>query len=299
MKGSPVNNILKQLIDFDKNLSQPLYIQVSQQIINAIQRRYLAKGTKLPGTRMFSQLLSIHRNTAVAIYEELASQGWVEIIPNKGTFVLEPEQKTAKIKATSQKINEAYTYAKTTGFPFQKSFHLASTAQLTNANFTINDGKPDLRLHPVHQFTRWYSAVMKKKTLIKKWNRPQEFSYSHYQTQLCNFLNATRGFHMSPSNLLSTRSTEMSLYIVSQLLIKQNDVVLVGNLSNYAANMIFQQVGANIKTVPVDKEGLDIEYIKKYFVKQGIRCVYVSAQRDYPTIVTLSAKRRLAVATTC
>jgi GntR family transcriptional regulator/MocR family aminotransferase len=295
MIDSPVNRILKQLIGFDKSMVQPVYIQVSQQIANAIQRKFLTKGTKLPGTRVFGQLIKVHRNTAVAIYEELASQGWVEIIPNKGTFIIEPSLKTAKIKAPSQKINEAYTYAKTTGFPFQKSFHLASTIQLTNAKYTINEGKPDVRLHPVHQFTRWYSAAMKRKTLIKKWNEPKEHSYSLFQTQLCNYLNATRGFHISPNNLLSTRSSEMSLYIVSQLLIKQDDVVLVGNLSNYASNMIFQQAGANIKTIPLDAEGLDIEYIKKHFTKNSIRCVYVCAQRDYPTMVTLSAERRLAL----
>jgi GntR family transcriptional regulator/MocR family aminotransferase len=293
MISSPVNTLFKQLIDFDKNLSQPVYIQVSQQIINAIQRSYLTKGTMLPGTRVLGQLLKIHRNTAVAIYEELASQGWVEIIPNKGTFVLEPEQKTAKIKATSQKIHQAYTYAKTTGFHFQTSFHLASTTQLTDAKYTINDGKPDLRLHPVHEFTRWYSAAMKRKTLVKKWDKPNEASHSLFQTQLCNYLNATRGFHINPNNLINTRSTEMSLYIVSQLLIKQNDVVLVGHLSNYASNMIFQQVGASIKTIPVDEDGLDIDYIKKHFVKKSIRCVYICAHRDYPTMVTLSAERRL------
>jgi GntR family transcriptional regulator/MocR family aminotransferase len=186
----------------------------------------------LPGTRVLGQLLKIHRNTAVAIYDELAAQGWVKIIPNKGTFVLETKQKTLKIKAVSQKENKVYSYAKTTGFPFQKSFHLASTNQLTKAKYTINDGKPDLRLHPVYEFTRWYSAAMKRKALLKKWNRPNESSYSLFQTQLCNYLNATRGFHINPNNLISTRSSEMSLYIVSQLLIKQNDLVLVGNLSN-------------------------------------------------------------------
>jgi len=276
-------------------MAQPVYIQVSQQIVNAIQRKYINKGTKLPGTRMLSQLLKVHRNTAVAIYEELAAQGWVEIIPNKGTFILEPGQKTKKNKIVSQKINEPYVYAKTTGFPFQKSFHLASTIQLTNAKYSINDGKPDVRLHPVHQFTRWYSAAMKRKTLVKKWNKPNEHSYSLFQTQLCNYLNATRDFHISPNNLLSTRSSEMSLYIVSQLLIKKDDVVLVGNLSNYAANMIFQQAGASIKTIPVDTDGLDINYIRKHFIKNSIRCVYVCAQRDYPTMVNLSAERRLAL----
>ncbi|AUC21408.1 GntR family transcriptional regulator [Polaribacter sejongensis] len=295
MIDSPVIALFKQLINFDKSIPQPVYIQVSQQIINAIQRRFLVKGTILPGTRILGQTLKIHRNTAVAIYEELASQGWVEIIPNKGTFVLEPEQKSSKIKAPSQKINQAYTYAKSTGFPFQKSFHLASTTQLTTAKYTINDGKPDLRLHPVHEFTRWYSAAMKRKTLIKKWNKPNESSYSLFQTQLCNYLNATRGFHITPNNLINTRSTEMSLYIVSQLLIKQNDLVLVGNLSNYAANMIFQQAHATIKTIPVDADGLDVDYIKKHFIKGSIRCVYVCAHRDYPTTVTLSAERRLAL----
>jgi GntR family transcriptional regulator/MocR family aminotransferase len=81
--------------------------------------------------------------------------------------------------------------------------------------------------------------------------------------------------------------------MVSQLLIKQNDIVLVGQLSNYASNMIFQQAGATIKTIPVDDEGLDVDYIEKHFVKQSIRCVYVCANRDYPTTITLSAKRRL------
>jgi GntR family transcriptional regulator/MocR family aminotransferase len=134
---------------------------------------------------------------------------------------------------------------------------------------------------------------MKRKKVLKKWNRPNKFSYSVFETQLCNYVNATRGFHIKPNNLISTRSTEMSLYIVSQLLIKQNDIVLVGRLSNYASNMIFQQAGATIKTIPIDNNGLDIEYIKTHFVKRNIRCVYICAHRDYPTSVRLSAERRL------
>jgi GntR family transcriptional regulator/MocR family aminotransferase len=114
-----------------------------------------------------------------------------------------------------------------------------------------------------------------------------------FENQLCNYLNATRGFRITPENLISTRSTEMSLYIISQLLIRQKDVVLVGDLSNYAANMIFQQSGATIKTIPVDEQGLDVDFIRTHFVKGVIRCVYICANRDYPTTVSLSAERRL------
>ena len=75
MSNSPVEYLLEQLITFDKKLTQPIYIQVSQQIINAIQRRYIRKGTILPGTRKFSNLLKIHRNTASSYLNTLADAG--------------------------------------------------------------------------------------------------------------------------------------------------------------------------------------------------------------------------------
>ena len=293
MKDSPVNSLLKELIHFDKSSTTSVFIQISQQIINAIQRGYLAEGTPLPGTRIFSKLVNIHRNTAVAVYDELASQGWVEILANKGTFVLIPEQKNASIKAPSNRIGDVYNYSKTTGFPFQTSFHLSPTQEFSEAKYNINDGQPDLRLHPIHEFSKWYGASMKRKSLISKWNQTSKTRYSVFENQLCNYLNATRGFHIQPNNLISTRSTEMSLYIISQLLIRKKDLVLVGHLSNYAAHMIFQESGASIQTIPVDEYGLDVDFIKTHFAKGMIRCVYLCANRDYPTTKSLSAERRL------
>ena len=291
--SSPVNDILKSLINFEKSPNTAIYIQIAQEIINAIQRGYLTEGTALPGTRKFSALLSINRNTAVAVYDELASQGWVDIVANKGTFVLMPEKKTAAIKGVVQGLEKIKAYPEIAGFPFQSSFNLASTEEFSIRKYVINDGKPDLRLHPTHQFSKWYSASMKRASLVSKWNQAQAESNTTFSKQLCNYLNATRGFHIKPSNIVSTRSTEMSLYIVSQLLIQENDVVLVGNLSHYKSNMIFQQAGANIITIPVDAHGIDVDFIEKNFTKNSIRCVYVCAHRQYPTTVTLTAERRL------
>jgi GntR family transcriptional regulator/MocR family aminotransferase len=52
MTDSPVNT-LKRLIHFDKSSASPVYIQISQQIINAIQRSYLAGGF-IAGTRILA-----------------------------------------------------------------------------------------------------------------------------------------------------------------------------------------------------------------------------------------------------
>ena len=293
MIDSPVNTLLKELLHFDKSSTDSVYIQISQQIIIAIQRGYLAEGTLLPGTRILSQLLHVHRNTAVAVYEELASQGWVEIMANKGTFVLVPEQKTASIKAGSNKIGDENSFAEATGFPFETSFNLSSTQEFSEAKYELNDGQPDLRLHPIQEFSKWYGASMKRKSLISNWNYNKKTRHSVFENQLCNYLNATRGLHIKPQNVISSRSTEMSLYIISQLLIRRKDVVLVGDLSNYAANMIFQQSGAVIKTIPLDEQGLDVDYIKTHYSKGAIRCVYLCANRDYPTTVSFSVERRL------
>jgi len=39
--------------------------------------------SKLPGTRLMSETLEVHRKTLVRAYEELDAQGWIEMHPSK------------------------------------------------------------------------------------------------------------------------------------------------------------------------------------------------------------------------
>ena len=287
---SPVIAILKNEIRIEKSSTNAIYVQIAQQIIQLIQRGYLEAGSLLPGTRIVAATIGIHRKTAVAVYEELAAQGWVNSIPNKGTFIVAPENNT-KIKAIHQH-NKSETFSKETGFPFEASFNLAPSETEFETEFIANDGQPDIRLHPISQFSKWYGAAMKRKSLVSKWQQSGN-AHTQFEHQLCNFLNASRGFAIQPKNSLSTRSSEMSLYLIAQLLIRPNDVVLVGNLGNYLANMVFQQAGATIKTLPVDANGLEVNAIEELAKKNNIRCVYLNSNRHYPTTTTFSAERRL------
>lgn len=287
---SPVIAILKNEIRIEKSSTNAIYVQIAQQIIQLIQRGYLEAGSLLPGTRIVATTIGIHRKTAVAVYEELAAQGWVISIPNKGTFIVTPENNT-KIKAIHQQ-NQSETFSKKTGFPFEASFNLAPIETELETEFIANDGQPDIRLHPISQFSKWYGAAMKRKSLVSKWQQSGN-AHTQFEHQLCNFLNASRGFAIQPKNSLSTRSSEMSLYLIAQLLIRPNDVVLVGNLGNYLANMVFQQAGATIKTLPVDANGLQVNAIEELAKKNNIRCVYLNSNRHYPTTTTFSAERRL------
>jgi len=282
----PYQSFIKTVRDSDVSL----YMQIANQLINAIQRGYLPFGTKLPGTRALSQILEVHRNTIVAVYEELFAQGWVESLPNRGTFVIGKDQdKPLKIKNFEK--NHLENYPKKAGFSFKTSNILDNPFEHSNCEYIFNDGIPDIRLTQIDQHSRIYSSILKRKAhKIGQYNQDgSEF----FKKNLSQYLNLSRGLPISKNNLLITRSTEMSIYIVSEILLSQGDTVLVGELSYFSVNMIFQKAGVKIQPIPIDDEGISVDEVRKICEKQKIRMLYLTPHHHYPTTVTLSAKRRL------
>lgn len=284
--NSPGSVLWQKMITLDKTSKTPIYVQIAQQIINAIQQNRLADGIFLPGSRIFSKHLNIHRNTATAVYNELAAQGWATIIPNKGTFII---NRTKQKQAAFNMVN---VYPLKTNFTFYESSNLASPYEKLETTYTFNDGQTDIRIHNSKDYNRWYNAALQKTTLMNKWNTYIFDRSSYLQSQLCNYVNTTRNLKTKPNNILVTNSTETSLYITTQLLIKPNDTVLVAELSNFSANMIFSQAKAKIVTIPLDEHGIDVDYIEATFKRNEIRLVYCNTNRHYPTTNTLSKQRR-------
>lgn len=287
---SPVEIPYQSFIKTDRDSDVSLYMQVANQLINAIQRGYIPFGTKLPGTRALSQILEVHRNTIVAVYDELFAQGWVESLPNKGTFVIGKDQ-DQPLKIKNFEKNNLENYPKTVGFSFKTSNILDNPFEHSNCEYIFNDGIPDIRLTQIDQHSRIYSSILKRKAhKIGQYNQDgSEF----FKKNLSQYLNLSRGLPISKNNLLITRSTEMSIYIVSEILLSQGDTVLVGELSYFSVNMIFQKAGVKIQQIPIDNEGINVEEVRKVCEKQKIRMLYLTPHHHYPTTVTLSAQRRL------
>jgi GntR family transcriptional regulator / MocR family aminotransferase len=287
---SPVEIPYQSFIKIDRNSEVSIYMQISNQLINAIQRGFLPFGTKLPGTRALSQILEVHRNTIVSVYDELFAQGWVESLPNKGTFIIGKDQeKPLEIKNFEKTHLE--NYPKSTGFSFKTSNILDNPFEYSNCEYIFNDGIPDIRLTQIDQHSRIYSSILKRKAhKIGQYNQDgSEF----FKKNLSKYLNLSRGLPISKNNLLITRSTEMSIYIASEILLSGGDNVLVGELSYFSVNMIFQKAGVKIQPIPIDDEGLNVEEVRKICENQKIRMLYLTPHHHYPTTVTLSAHRRL------
>ncbi|MGJ1286471.1 PLP-dependent aminotransferase family protein [Sphingobacterium spiritivorum] len=292
--ASPVSVPYQSFIQIDRNLDSSVYLQISNQLINAIQRGFLTAGTKLPGTRTLGNLLQIHRNTIVAAYDELHAQGWVEMRPNQGTFVLaKSDDKPQKIRSAQQ--NQLAVYPSSTGYSFRKSMLLDNPFEHSACEYVFNDGIPDIRLTQIDHLSSLYSANLKRKSNRKKLGYYNHDGSEYFKKNLSNYLNLSRGLHISKDNILITRSTEMSVYIASEILLSVGEVVLVGEMSYFSVNMIFQKSGAHIMSVPIDEEGIDVDAVREICERQQVRMLYITPHHHYPTTVTLSAERRIAL----
>ena len=284
---SPVNIAFYQSIQIDRKSNQSLYLQISNQFIYAINKGVLKPRQKLVGTRLLSNLLNIHRNMATAIYNELADQGWLEILPNKGTFI------TDQLPERNEKENSTNKYPVETGFEFRKSILLDNPFEHTSCEYLLNDGIPDIRLTSVGILSQYYAANLKRKGNRKKMGYYNQDGSEYFKEQLVNYLHDTRNLLIAPENILITRSIEMSLYIISEILLKAEDQIVVGELSYFEANMIFQKSGSKIWTVPLDQEGIDTKALRKICLERTIRMVYITPQQHYPTTVSMSLSRKM------
>ncbi|WBV57491.1 PLP-dependent aminotransferase family protein [Chryseobacterium daecheongense] len=289
---SPVEIPYQSFVKINRSSDASIYMQIANQLINAIQRGYLPFGTKLPGTRALSQTLEVHRNTIVAVYDELFAQGWVDSIPNKGTFVI-GKNKDEPTKVKNFETNDLEHYPKTTGFSFKTSNILDNPFEHSACEYLLNDGVPDIRITQIDQHSKIYSAILKRKAHHKMLGHYNHDGSEFFKKNLSHYLNLSRGLPISKKNLLITRSTEMSIYIVSEVLLSEGDTVLVGALSYFSVNMILEKARVHIVPVPIDEEGIMVEYVREACKKQKIRMLYLTPHHHYPTTVTLSAQRRL------
>lgn len=281
----------KTSIALDQNLKEPLYLQLSNQFISLIREGRLATGTKLIGTRQLAEILGIHRKTVVASYEELALQGWVESIPKKGTFV----HTNLPLIQLQDFIDTAYASTQvTTGFSFYSNNVLEpKIPNRREGVLYINDGTSDCRLAPLDEIARTYRRIASRKNTYKHLDYASTYGNDTLRTVLASYLNASRGLQTAKENILITRGSQMGMWLSAQLLLKTNDVIVVGNTNYASADLTFKNTGALLERIGVDSCGLVTRDLELLCKKKSIKAVYVTSHHHHPTTVTLSAERRI------
>ncbi|AOM77418.1 PLP-dependent aminotransferase family protein [Pedobacter steynii] len=280
----------KSLIQVDRSSSVTLYIQVCNMFISLITDGTLQPSDLLPSSRTLADLIGINRNTVKLAYEELISQGWAESIERKGVFVLSslPILSKKKLPETNKTTDPQEAFLWTNHFK-----NSAPSKNLQKTVLTIDDGFPDVRLAPIDQLMREYRSISRKfygKSFLKYGSSKGS---EHLRTSICNYLSNTRGLVISPENILITKGSQMGIYLAAQLLLHPSDHIAVG-LSNYSsADQTFKHSGANLLRIPIDDNGMDIDYLEDCLAHKKIKAVYIIPHHHCPTTVTMSMERRL------
>ncbi len=281
----------KTSIKLDRKRNQALYLQLSNQIIQLIKTQTLTSNTKLPGSRTLAAQLEVHRKTIVACYDELESQGWVESIPKKGTFV----NRTLPT-LNQQKLNDSIEFVLNAepDFSFYRNQILSERSFEKRDDFMyLNDGISDSRLTPLNEIARTYRRIAAKKNVFKHLSYGSTYGNDDLRKVLVAYLNQTRGLRITIDNILITRGSQMGIWLSAELLLKKKDFIVVGSTNYESADTTFLSHQATIERVSVDKNGLVTEEIKKLCTRRQIKAVYVTSHHHHPTTVTLSAKRRI------
>lgn len=280
----------KSLIQIDRNSSVTIYIQVCNNFISLITNGTLQPSDILPSSRVLAELIGINRNTVKLAYEELISQGWAESVERKGVFVLSklPVISKNRIPETNKNNSKEEPFLWTNKF---KNTLVVRNYQSTI--LTLDAGFPDVRLAPVDQLMREYRSLSRKfygKNFLKYGSSKGS---EHLRISISNYLSNTRGLIASSENILISKGSQMGIYLTSQLLLNTGDFVAVGT-SNYTyADDTFKHAGAKLVRIPVDENGMDIDYLENILQKQTIKALYIIPHHHFPTTVTLSMERRL------
>lgn len=280
----------KSLIQIDRNAAVPIYIQVCNNFIALITNGTLQSSDLLPSSRVLAELIGINRNTVKLAYEELISQGWAESIERKGVFVLSKLPIVSKTKllqaVPDNNPQESFRWTN----KFENSL---PSRNLQKMALAIDDGFPDVRLAPVDQLMREYRSLSRKfygKNFLKYGSSKGS---EHLRSSLSNYLSNTRGLAVSSENIIITKGSQMGIYLASQLILEPSDSIAVG-VSNYGyADASFRYAGASLVRIPVDANGMDIDYLEEVLLHKKIKAVYVVSHHHFPTTVTLIMERRL------
>lgn len=293
--------IKKPEIILDQNASAPLYRQLYERLRAKILAGQLETGARLPSTRVLASELGVSRNTTALAYEQLQLEGYIESRVGDGTRVarLQPEQQFQ----VTRNMEDQYT-TDTSGpqaavlarrgqllvnTPYPGEFY---TNQSSAGTSLFRGGQPDVTYFPHETWARLLARHARLSLqAVSLYQNAQ--GYSPLREAIAAHIGITRGVHCSPEQIILTAGSQGALDLVARVLLDPGDLAWVEDPGYLGARGALLAAGARLVPVPVDQEGIDVEAGRQ--LCRDARLAIVTPSHQFPTGVTMSLSRRLAL----
>lgn len=269
---------------------EPLYAAIARALSNDIARGRLRPGARLPGSRTLATMLGVNRNTVHAALQELVHQGWVEAQPARGMFVRQPEGGPAK--PFSRAVPLRTRVPTSMGFELEQSAVQRVGAAIPERPLNLLGGVPDPRLLPHELIARAYRRALKRRggLLLDYGDARGELSL---RSALADMLTRLRGLAAEADDLIITRGSQQAIWLAARCLLGPGARIGVESWGYPPAWEAFRSTGAELVPLTVDGDGLSIEALERALESGPLRALYLTPHHQYPTMVGLSAQRRL------
>lgn len=280
-------------IAIDNNSSKPLHQQLYEQLRQAIIKVRLTPGERIPSTRFLAKSLSISRFTVTTSYEQLLSEGYLETVTGRGTFVCKqipdhlinsnPIQNNQKINSSSIKLSK---YGKTL-------VNTGNVPRIREPKLQINFryGTPALNEFPIKIWRRLLSRYCNANLNWLDYSTEAN-GYQPLREAITHYLTRSRAVNCQPEQILISNGTQQALDLILRLLIEPGETIAIENPGYLSARIIFETQGANILPISVDNSGLIVQELANS-TEKNIRLIYVTPSHQFPTGAILSLPRRL------
>ena len=156
-------------------------------------------------------------------------------------------------------------------------------------------GMPNNDLFPIHQMDEIYNSLPNN---LKKlcFQYGPTTGYPPLIASLKKLLKR-KGLPVATNKILVTTGSLQAISIITQEFVNEGDVVLTENPCFVGAISIFETYGAKMVSVPIDKDGIDIEVLKDTLAKleKKPKFLYVTPTFHNPAGITYTKERRKAL----
>lgn len=281
------------VISLDRTSAVPLYQQLAEELRRAVLRKRLKPNQKLPPSRVLAKSLEISRATVTQSYEQLLSEGYFEARCGSGTFVcsqlpdeyLQPESIDRGILESSE-----LTMLSRFGTDLLAVNQLEVPEPQDEISFRF--GSPAAEQFPIELWRRLLSRHCHNSSALLNYS-PDATGYFPLRTAIADYLGRSRAVQCSAEQVIIVNGSQQALDLISRLTINPGDWVAVEDPGYLGARHCFKGQGAKLQAVTVDNEGLDVEALSQSH--QPFKLLYVTPSHQFPTGVTLSLSRRLAL----
>lgn len=263
---------------------EPLYLQLSGAIADAIRKGALRPGMALPGTRSLAERLELSRKTVDLAYRELEAEGWIEIRAASGAYVAERLPEEASPAAGAAKESTAFDFLSSLGAPPQPG----------PVAFDLRDGAPDPRLLPADELARAYHRGLRRHGgELLKGAGPK--GHAGLRRALAEWLVQRRGIPADSEGLLITQGARAGFALLLRALVPAGGSIGLESPGPPALREAALQAGLRVVPLPVDGGGLVVEALERLLAEQPLHLLHLTPHHQFPTGATLAPARRAAL----